>query len=278
MLNLINDILDFSKIEAGQLSVEMIRCHIGKLVNSLESMMRPMVKGKPLDFKIITAPSLPAYIKSDPYRLQQCLINLVSNALKFTDKGHVHVKVSLQDEPSPSIRFDVEDTGIGIPKHRQDNVFESFTQADGSTTRKYGGTGLGLTVTKQLVKLLEGKLTFTSECGKGTVFSIVIPAGLNINAQPLLNALPIPKPEKTESGSAKPNMFSGTVLVAEDIKTNQILMKTMLTRMGLEVVLVEDGIHAVEKALAEVFDLIFMDMQMPNLNGYEATQVLRQRD
>jgi signal transduction histidine kinase/ActR/RegA family two-component response regulator len=278
LLNLINDILDFSKVEAGQLAVEIIDCSLGKLLNSLEAMMKPQAMQKSLDFRIVEDHGLPAHIKSDPHRLQQCLINLVNNALKFTDQGHVHVRVSVrEDNGQHFIRFDVEDTGIGIPENRLEAVFESFTQADGSTTRKYGGTGLGLTVTRQLADLLGGELSLTSEEGKGSVFSVIIPAGVDITGQ-----APLDRHNKTGQGAEEPGrmdtaVFSGKVLVAEDVKTNQVLMEMMLTKMGLEITIVEDGKQALEKALSQSYDLILMDMQMPHMNGYEAASALKEQ-
>jgi PAS domain S-box-containing protein len=278
LLNLINDILDFSKIEAGQLTVEITDCSLGKLLNSVESMMRPQAMQKSLDFMIVKHHDLPATIQSDPHRLQQCMINLINNALKFTEQGHVHVQVSVhEDNNNHFIHFDVEDTGIGIPKDRQQAVFESFTQADGSTTRKYGGTGLGLTVTKQLVKLLGGELTLTSEEGKGSVFSLVIPTGVDITGQPLLNRDKLLNKEIGESAKADSTMFSGKVLVAEDVEGNQKLMELMLAKLGVDVVIADDGNLAMQKALSQSFDLILMDMQMPHMNGYEATRALRQQ-
>jgi len=279
LLNLIDDILDFSKIEAGQLTVEIIDCSLGKLLNSLEAMMRPQASKKSLDFRIVEGCDLPAHIKSDPHRLQQCLINLVNNALKFTDQGHIHVKVSVCDVKGKHfIHFAVEDTGIGIPEERQDAVFESFTQADGSTTRKYGGTGLGLTVTKQLTELLGGELTLHSEEGKGSVFSLVIPAGMDISGQARLDRRNQSAQRLDDGDRTEPALFCGRVLLAEDVKTNQILMETMLARMGLEVTLVEDGNQALQKALCQSFDLILMDMQMPHMNGYEATRQIREAE
>jgi signal transduction histidine kinase len=189
LLNLINDILDFSKIEAGQLDIETINCSLGEVLKFLESMMKPQAEGKSLDFQFMVEDDVPAQIHSDPNRLQQCLTNLVYNAIKFTDQGHVHVKVSLcegnrQDSGTASckssIRFDVEDTGIGIPEDRQQVIFEPFQQADGSTTRKYGGTGIGLSVAKNLATLLGGELSLTGEPGNGSVFSLVIPSGMDI--------------------------------------------------------------------------------------------------
>ncbi len=278
LLNLINDILDVSKIEAGQLTVEIIECSLGKLLNSLESLMASQAVTKSLEFKIIEGGDLPARIKSDPYRLQQCLINLVNNAIKFTDLGHVHVTVSLQGDQDPStLRFDIEDTGIGIPKDRQAAVFESFTQADGSTTRKYGGTGLGLTVTKQLTELLGGTLSMTSEPGHGSVFSLVLPVNMDIAGQALLDRRSLIDPEQDTVGHTAAVTFSGKVLLAEDIKTNQVLMTKMLTKTGLEVTLADDGNQALQKALSQSFDLILMDMQMPHMNGYDATRALKQQ-
>jgi PAS domain S-box-containing protein len=278
LLNLINDILDFSKVEAGQLAVEMIDCSLGRLLNTLESVMKPQAVEKSLDFKIVEGNALPACIRSDPYRLQQCLINLTSNALKFTDQGHVYVRVSVQqDNGKHFVRFDVEDTGIGIPKDRQEAVFESFTQVDERTTRRYGGTGLGLTVTKQLVELLGGELGLTSEEGRGSVFSLMIPTGVDISGQDLLDRHNKTGQDVADSVRRKPMKFFGKVLVAEDVKTNQILMEMMLAKMGLETTIAEDGNQALEMALSQSFDLILMDMQMPKMNGYEASSALREQ-
>jgi len=279
LLQIINDILDFSKIEAGKLNVEMTECSLGHLFAVVESLMRSAVTEKGLEFSIREDSRLPAIIRTDSFRLQQCLINLINNALKFTERGHVYVKVSLEDKDSkPYIRFDVEDTGIGIPQDRQKVIFESFAQADGSTSRKYGGTGLGLAITKQLAELLGGELTLTSEEGNGSTFSLVIPAGLDLTKQPFLDRYNIA--DHIDSGKDKMEQpkypkFSGHVLVAEDVKTNQVLIKALLSRMGLEVTIAEDGSEAVQKALAQRYDLIFMDIQMPEMNGYEATESLR---
>ena len=279
LLNLINDILDFSKIEAGQLDIQMTDSSLGKLLNSIESMMKAEACEKSLDFQIIADKDVPARLHSDPFRVRQCLVNLVNNALKFTDQGHVHLKVSLQQENDQHfIRFDVEDTGIGIPKDRQAAVFESFTQADGSTTRKYGGTGLGLAVTKQLVELLGGKLALTSEAGIGSAFSLIIPVGMDIAGQPLLDRDSVLDQEEVdESSQADIAKISGKVLVAEDVEGNQKLMKLMLSKLGLEVVIAGDGVQAVQMATSQSFDLVFMDIQMPRMNGYDATAALKRQ-
>ena len=179
LLQLIGDILDFSKIEAGQLEVAMVDCSLDRILARVKSILSLKALEKGLNFDIHACQDLPAPINTDPDRLTQCLVNLANNAIKFTAKGHVYINVSLEDRDDRRfIRFDVEDTGIGIPKEIQEKIFESFTQADGDTTRKYGGTGLGLTITKQLAGLLGGELTLTSEVDKGSVFSLAIPANV----------------------------------------------------------------------------------------------------
>jgi CheY-like chemotaxis protein len=204
------------------------------------------------------------------------LINLTNNAIKFTEDGHVYVNVSLEDRDNQSyIRFDIEDTGIGIPKDKQEVILEAFTQADEGTSRKYGGTGLGLTVTKQLAGLLGGELTVSSEVGRGSVFSLVIPAGLDVTKQPSLDiqARHIdPRKAKKEQPE-----FSGRVLVAEDEEASQMLAKTLLEKMNLDVIIAADGNEAMQKVLTHEFDLILMDIQMPRMNGYEATKALRKQ-
>jgi len=204
------------------------------------------------------------------------LLNLLSNAFKFTKQGHVYLNVLPEDHAGNRyIRFDVEDTGIGIPLEKQESVFEQFTQADGRTTRKYGGTGLGLAITKQLAALLGGELTLTSELGKGSVFSLAIPVGVGVSDQHLLGELNDKGQENEGPQTTKQSKFAGHVLVAEDVKTNQVLARLLLEKMGLDVTVVDDGAEAVETVHLEEYDLILMDMQMPNMNGYEATQALR---
>ena len=190
--------------------------------------------------------------------------------------------MSLQTAPDkPCIRFEVEDTGIGISPDKQEVIFESFTQADGSTTRKFGGTGLGLAITKQLAELLDGRLTLTSQPGKGSAFSLTIPAGVDVESQPLLDKYEIV--QQMNRRAKKPKTveqveFTGHVLVAEDAAANQRLIEFLLEGLGLQVTIVEDGQKAVQAALSRAYDLIFMDMQMPNMNGYEATKCLKDRN
>ena len=188
LLEIISDIFDFSNIETGKMKIETTEYSLAELFASIESLMRPAATKKGLQFEIIQNNDLPAKIKTDPVRLRQCLINLISNAVKFTEKGFVHVTVSLLHiNNEPCVSFDVEDTGIGIPPENQQMIFDSFTQVDGQNTRRYQGTGLGLAITKRLIKLLGGQLALTSKVEEGSLFSLVVPAGLDVQSQPMLD-------------------------------------------------------------------------------------------
>lgn len=278
LLHLIDDILDFSKIEAGQLTTEIVDSPLAQVLDRVESTMKPQAERKSLDFQIMVDPDVPARIKTDPLRLEQCLINLVNNAIRFTDQGHVHVKLAPNvDKGQQLLRFSVEDTGIGIPQQSQTAIFESFTQADGSTTRKYGGTGLGLTITKQLVTLLQGELTQVSAPGKGSSFTLMIPTGVDETTPFLLDQYDAENATAAKAERTEPKQFTGRVLVAEDVETNQTLMELMLTKLGVEVVLAGDGSQALQMALSQSFDLILMDIRMPNMIGHEVTRALRRR-
>ncbi len=276
LLGLINDILDFSKIEAGKLDIEISDCLPEHLLATIEPLMRPQAIEKRLKFEVVQHDKLPVHIRTDAARLRQCLINLINNAIKFTEEGHVYVNIYLDDIDGKNyIRFDVEDTGIGIEPEKQELIFEKFMQVDGGNTRSHKGTGLGLAITKRLAELLDGKLSLTSEVGKGSVFSLVIPANVDVGAQSSFDKYKTETDSDPDSDINKGYKFSGRVLVAEDSPTNQTLINLLLERLGLEVTLVEDGKNAVDKVLSQTFDLIFMDMQMPNMNGYDATEALR---
>lgn len=288
LLQLINDILDFSKIEAGKLKTEIIEVALeSDILSYIDSMMRPAAKKKNIGFEIIRKGPLPARLKTDPVRLRQCLINLINNAIKFTDRGYVHVIVSyeINDAGEGCVRFDVEDTGIGIPPEKQSAIFEPFMQADSSTTRRYGGTGLGLAITKQLTQLLGGKLFLKSEVGKGSTFTIILPIGLPFRpdgeSSKVDNSRFVVEQEGKLSTSASQGrsgdrpVFEGIALVAEDNPMNQKLIKKLLEKVGLKVKLVSNGYEAVEAVKEKDFDIIFMDIQMPYMNGYEAISKIR---
>ena len=277
LLQLITDILDFSKIEAGKLDVEITDCAVGNILAAVEALTRPTAMEKRLQFEIIRSGSLPEFIRTDSTRLKQCLVNLVSNAIKLTDQGHIYVKVFWESRGDKSfIQFDVEDTGAGISSEQQHRIFEPFSQADGSAAHGFGGTGLGLAITQHLAGLLGGSVTVSSTTGKGSVFSLVIPTGAPptgvVERGSSVGAVDSGRKLSAEAGHLK---LHGRILVAEDSLTNQTLIKLLLEKLGLEAVVVEDGQQAVQKAMTEKFDIILMDIQMPVMNGFEATENLR---
>ncbi len=277
LLSLINDILDFSKIDSGKLEVETIECSLADVLAGIEAAMRPMAENKGLKFEILKAGRLPSAITTDPARLRQCLVNLIGNAIKFTPHGYVRIHTDVKStEKGCFISFGVEDSGIGVPADKLETIFEVFTQADTTTTRKFGGSGLGLAITKNLARMLGGSLEVSSIYGKGSTFTLTIFAGQNIEKNNTHAASAKPQTVLDTPAHAQPKKISGSVLVAEDSKTSQMLIKLMLENMGLTVTLAEDGNAATATALSHNFDLIFMDIQMPGMNGYEATAQIRQ--
>ena len=279
LLELINDILDFSKIEAGKLSVEILDTRLDVMLEEMESMFRPMAAKKGLELAVLQCEELPQTIQTDPTRLRQCLINLINNAIKFTDQGHVYVNVSRRQKHNKTyIQFDVEDTGIGISADKQQSVFEAFVQAEGSTARKYGGTGLGLAITRKLAGLLGGDLTVFSQPGVGSIFTLTIEAFGKASAAPEWNKYERAEKLHTQADAPSAPLATKTsVLLVEDNPVNQQLMKVILCRMGHDVTLAENGQQAVDAAQATAFDIILMDIQMPVMNGLEATRILRQK-
>jgi len=278
LITVINDILDFSKIEAGKLDIAIVECSLEKLLGNIDSMLRPKATEKSLDFKVLHKTELPANIRTDPTRVNQCLINLVNNAIKFTESGHVRLYVSLETlAGQPFIRFDVEDTGIGIPPDKQQLIFEAFSQVGSSTTREFGGTGLGLSITKRLAELLGGSLSLRSQSGRGSVFSLFIPAGIDVSTQPTLEKPQLPPHSQQHTPPALQKQYSGSVLVAEDNPANQRLLDILLSRMGLQVTIVADGRAALDAVAARSFDLILMDIRMPRMNGLDAAAAIRQQ-
>jgi len=276
LLALINDILDFSKIEAGKLEAEAIEFSLESLLRDITCLMKPQADKKGLKFDVVRGDDLPETMHSDPVRLRQCLFNLLSNAMKFTSQGHVLLRLSSRQRDGRSfICFAVEDTGIGIPKDKHESIFDAFSQVDGSTTREYGGTGLGLAITKELTRLLGGYLLLDSEIDKGSVFNVIIPVILTS-----ANTQTTPETEHGKAWSQKPTDVRptcGKVLIADDNKTSVVLTTLLLEKLGFEVTCVADGREAVDKALAQTFDLIIMDMQMPGIDGYQATRTLREK-
>ncbi len=270
LLQLINDILDFSKIEAGKLDIEIVESNLYEILENIDSLLRPPAIRKNIEFEISKHTDLPENIATDPIRLKQCLVNLTTNAIKFTEKGHVHIKVTPENKANQTlIRFDIEDTGIGIPQQQQQQIFSAFSQADQSTTRKFGGTGLGLAITKYLTKLLNGKIELKSQVNAGSTFTITIPANLDLCSHDHKSE---PKQSKSEFDDIE---FTGHILIVEDNPSNQKLIELLLKKAGVTTDIAENGKQAIEMTEKQNYDLILMDMQMPIMNGYDATVEMR---
>ncbi|HEG44734.1 MAG TPA: response regulator [Phycisphaerales bacterium] len=279
LLELINDILDFSKIEAGQLDTEIIKTSLTEILDDVRDSMSVLAGNKDIEFAVNCESEVPAFVLTDPHRLRQCLANLVGNAIKFTEKGHVHVNTSLVETATGHIiRFDVEDTGIGISAEKRDIIFEPFSQADNGTTRKYGGTGLGLSITKKIAGILGGKVVFMSEPGEGSVFSLTIPAGVDVDAEPTCNSNDISETELPRGPENDKARFEGKVLIVDDDTTSRLLLDVVLKRVGLQVENVDSAGKALEIAAAEDFDLILMDLRMPDMSGFEAVDMFKKKE
>lgn len=269
LLTIINDILDFSKIEAGKLQLELIDFDLRETVEGIRKLFTPRTQCKGLELTCHIEPNLPPLMHGDPGRLRQILANLTDNAIKFTDSGKVTIDIRLQEETSSDmvVRFEVRDTGIGITPQAASRLFQSFSQADGSTTRKYGGTGLGLAISKQLVKLMGGEIGMESEPGQGSRFWFT--ARFAKQSGPALNAPPL---FPTKEGFIPSSL---RVLVAEDNSVNQKVIQHMLKKFGIVPEIAVNGREAVLAATRSRFDLILMDCQMPELDGFEATAEIR---
>ena len=281
LLNIINDILDISKIEAGRTTIALQPCSPFDVLQDVGRMMQLRAEEKQLALVVEQSGPLPETIRTDPTRLRQILINVVGNAIKFTAEGEVRVSASVLNPTGrvPRLHIDVADTGTGIPPEQRDELFTAFSQADGSMSRRFGGTGLGLVISRRLARMLGGDVRLvSSEPGRGSLFRVTIETGPLANV-PLLRLPPArdvaaPQPPAIEH-------LSGRLLVAEDGADNRRLIKRMLERVGLEVTFVHDGEQAVKAALLaternEPFDVILMDLQMPRMDGYVATQRLRE--
>ena len=271
LLVIINDILDLSKIEAGKILFEKIvfspKERTETVVNTL--LFQAMAKGLELDFQ--TDPDVPERVEGDPYRLNQVLINLVGNAIKFTDQGKVliHTQLESQDDKAIQLKFSVSDTGIGISKDKLQHIFNMFTQESSSTTRKFGGTGLGLAICKRLIELQGGRIEVESEMNKGSVFSFVIPYQHATTA-------PTDTDHKTHS-DVKASLSNLRILLAEDNEFNKMVAVDTLEEMipGAVIDVAVNGKAAVELAIRNTYDIILMDIQMPEIDGYEATKLIR---
>ncbi|GGY07722.1 PAS domain S-box protein [Paludibacterium paludis] len=269
LLQVINDILDFSKIEAGKLTIESIEFDLREVFTSAVQLLSLNAREAGLGLTLDIDPSCPARLIGDPGRWRQIVINLLGNAVKFTHRGGVAIRVyPVAREDGPWVHFEVKDTGIGIPKAKVAQIFEAFTQADSSTTRRFGGTGLGLSITQHLVRMMGGAIALDSEEGKGSTFTVSLPV------RPVAQSdAPVLSPVASHHGGVSLN-----VLLAEDNYVNQRLALSLLEKWGHRVSLATNGEEALRLWRAETFDVILMDVQMPVMGGVEATHQLREEE
>jgi signal transduction histidine kinase/CheY-like chemotaxis protein/HPt (histidine-containing phosphotransfer) domain-containing protein len=267
----INDILDFSKIEAGKLELESIPFDLRNTVREVTDLLESKAASKDLRLAGTVASAVPAAVLGDPKRLQQILINLINNAIKFTDSGAVTVNVAAPSvaDGRQIIKFEVKDTGIGIPADRMHRLFQSFSQVDASTTRKYGGTGLGLAICKQLAELMGGQIGVDSTPGQGSTFWFTAHLPIAAPAE-----APTPVPQAARRVATR----RATILVAEDNPINQIVVNDMLCGAGHSCDIAHNGREVLEAVARKQYDLILMDCQMPEISGFEATRLVRQRE
>ncbi len=273
LLNIINDILDFSKIEAGMLHIEKIPFSIPSLVNTLKVMFGEKAKEKNIGFEIIIDNRIPESVFGDPTRLTQILVNLINNAIKFTNKGKVTATCELAGIENNEVKmiFRIKDTGIGIPADKINDVFERFNQGNSETTRKYGGTGLGLSIVKNLIEIQHGEITLTSREGEGSEFIVKINYPINNESMSATK-----ENEEVKMLCTELNKFK--VFLAEDNVMNQKLASTILKGFGLEVEIAENGLIAMEKVRDNKYHLLLMDVQMPIMDGYTSSRKIRDEE
>jgi signal transduction histidine kinase/ActR/RegA family two-component response regulator len=274
LLAVLNDLLDLSKIEAGRLELQIEPHDLAALLHEVQAIYTPLAGDKGLALSLRSDPNLVGLWRIDAPRLRQILSNLLANAVKFTPQGSVQIDVHLE-EPHPGdglMTLSVTDTGIGIPVHKQGTLFEKFVQVDGSTTRQFGGSGLGLAICRELLQLMGGRIRLESVEGQGSRFTVTLPL---MRGADLLNP-PLPGPD--QAPPLMERQASGRrikVLAAEDVSANQRVLRAALEDLDVDLTLVTDGNEAIEAWRTHQFDLILMDIQMPNLDGVEATRLIR---
>ncbi|MFV8370606.1 response regulator [Flavobacterium sp. LB2R40] len=270
LMHIINDILDFSKIEANKMTFEEVNFSLSKTVNYVIELLAPNAREKKIKLLYDINPNISDNLIGDPTKLSQILVNLIGNALKFTEKGFVELIITEEQESKSHslVKFSVVDTGIGIPKDKIDSIFESFNQASNETTRKYGGTGLGLTITRKLVELQGGKITVESEVSKGSEFSFSLEYKKDEKG--------ILSPVKSKNVTIDPDFLKDTrILLVEDNELNQLLAIKVFEKWNKEIDIAENGKIAIDKLENKEYDIILMDIQMPEMDGNELTHYIR---
>jgi len=279
LLKILNEILDYSKLEAHHMQLESSAWDLQALLVELNVLYTNRCNQKQLEFELHCDSQVPAHVMGDALRTRQILTNLLENAVKFTEQGHVHlnVRTGADSKGRDTLIFEVKDTGIGVPLNQQSSIFKAFEQADASTTRRFGGTGLGLSISAELARLMQGALTLRSAPGEGSVFSLEVPLVAS-KTSAKISPLPLDAAPAYAAGDVPVFSKSLQVLLVEDHKVNQILAKTLLGKWGHTVTIAETGKEAVEIFPSKAWDLVLMDLQMPVMGGMDATRLIRQTE
>jgi signal transduction histidine kinase len=277
LLTLVNDILDFSKIEAGKMTLEVADVNLRALICDITTLAEGLASSKGLTVSVNIDADVPEEFRGDPIRLRQILFNLVGNAIKFTKHGGIAIAVSVKPKPSDSsetivLQWSVQDTGIGLTPEQQAHLFKAYAQADASTARRFGGTGLGLMICRQLVKLMGGTITASSEFGRGSTFAYTT------NHLPAIHRDPTASSLGTDQRGAGEPLGPLRVLVADDNEINQVVACKFLQKLGCQVEVARTGCEAVEAITRTAYDVVLMDCEMPEMDGYEATRAVRRRE
>jgi CheY-like chemotaxis protein len=286
LLGIINNILDFTEVDTGKLKLERTEFNVQEMFNDLADYFRQQNPDSIISLRLVLDSTIPSALLGDSLRLKQIFINLLDNAYKFTEKGSITVRaaVSRRDPNNVTIDFAIEDTGIGMSPKQMEEIFAVFNQADNSATRKYGGMGIGLTITREMVELMGGTITVSSQEGQGTVFtfscSFQIPEGISVQNAP--QELPAAAAKTTSKDNVNMVLNGMRVLLAEDNKVNAIIASELLKSVSIDVTVAQNGSEALNQ-LAEAarthgrpaFDLVLMDLQMPVMDGYEATRIIK---
>lgn len=269
LVKFLNDILNIAKIESGKIELEEIEINLTELVNNIKQSFMSILKQKQLEFILKIDSRIPNIILGDSLRITQLLTNLISNAIKFTDSGNITVTINLKDSRANfvEVEFSVIDTGIGIPKDKIDSIFDSFTQGEINISRKFGGTGLGLTITKKILSLMESKIQVESEINKGSKFSFSL-----FLKVPMVQ---IPQPKPKEQSQEKQSLKGLQLLLVEDNISNQKVASRYLQKWDIDVDIAENGVICLEKIKQKEYDIILMDLQMPEMDGYTASSEIR---